>query len=178
MLRELGRKYGFESEVVDPVMWRGITLSSSEIRARVQAGDVSRACRMLGRAYALEGKVIHGHGIGSKKTVPTLNLGTAAEVLPAVGVYITQTRDLGGGAEWHSVTNVGYRPTFGSDDRLGIETFLLDSLAGPAPGAISVKFLKRIRDERKFESPEALKAQILRDVARAQGYFRRLAARS
>lgn len=173
MLRELGRKYGFQTDVVDPVTWRRIIISSSEIRARIQAGDVSRACRMLGRAYALEGKVVHGHGIGSKKTVPTLNLGTTAEVLPAVGVYITQTRDLSGGAEWRSVTNVGYRPTFGSDDRLGVETFLLDPLEGPSPGAIGVEFLKRIRDERKFESPEALKAQIFRDVARAQGYFRR-----
>jgi len=173
MLCELGRKYGFQTEVVDPVAWRRLIISSSEIRARVQAGDVSRACRMLGRAYALEGQVVHGHGIGSKMTVPTLNLGITAEVLPAVGVYVTQTRHLSGAAQWRSVTNVGYRPTFGSDDRLGIETFLLDPLEGPSPGAIGVEFLKRIRDERKFESPEALKAQILRDVTQAQAYFRR-----
>jgi riboflavin kinase/FMN adenylyltransferase len=178
LLRSLGGKYGFETDVIQPVTWRGITISSSEIRARIQAGDVSRACRMLGRVYALEGKVVHGHGIGSKKTVPTLNLGTTAEVLPAAGVYITQTRDLNGAAEWRSVTNVGYRPTFGSDNRLSVETFLLDPLEGPSPNAIAVEFLKRIRDERKFESPEALKAQILRDVARAERYFRRLSTRS
>jgi len=180
LLREMGRKYGFETDVIDPVSWRGVTISSSEIRTRVQAGDVSRACRMLGRAYMLEGKVVHGHGIGSKKTVPTLNLGTTAEVLPAAGVYITQTRDLGGQTQWRSVTNVGYRPTFGSDERLSVETFLLDPLEGPSPGAIGVEFLKRLRDERKFESPEALKVQILRDVDRAQRYFRKtwLVARS
>lgn len=176
MLRELGAKYGFETEVVEPVAWRGLLISSSEIRSRVRAGDLSRACRMLGRPYALEGKVVHGHGVGAKKTVPTLNLGTTAEVLPAVGVYITQTSDLSGKSQWHSVTNVGYRPTFGSDDRLGIETFLLDPLEGPTPITIRVEFLKRLREERKFESPEALKTQIFRDVARAQAYFRRLAA--
>lgn len=178
ILRELGREYGFETEVVDPVTWRGTMVSSSEIRARIEAGDVSHACRMLGRVYAIEGNVVHGHGIGSKKTVPTLNLATAAEVLPAVGVYVTRTCDLLAARSWHSVTNVGYRPTFGSDDRLSIETFLLDPLEGRSPHGIAVEFLKRIREERKFDSPEALKAQILRDVGRAQAYFRRASARS
>jgi riboflavin kinase/FMN adenylyltransferase len=139
----------------------------------VQVGEVSRACRMLGRAYALEGDVVHGHGVGSKKTVPTLNLNTAAEVLPAIGVYITQTCDLSGPRRWNSVTNVGYRPTFGSEDRISIETFLLDDLQGPSPRGIRVEFLKRLREERKFESAASLKEQILHDVGRAQTYFRR-----
>jgi riboflavin kinase/FMN adenylyltransferase len=173
MLRELGHTYGFQTEEVDAVTWRGTTISSSVIRAEVQAGEVSRACRMLDRPYALEGDVVHGHGVGSKKTVPTLNLDTAAEVLPAVGVYITRTSDLTGPSRWNSVTNVGYRPTFGLEHRLSIETFLLDALEGPSPRAIAVEFLKHIREERKFESIESLKEQILRDVGRAQAYFRR-----
>jgi riboflavin kinase/FMN adenylyltransferase len=174
MLRELGHTYGFEPDEVDAVTWRGTTISSSVIRASVKAGEVSRACRMLGRAYALDGEVVHGHGVGSKKTVPTLNLNTASEVLPAVGVYITQTCDLAGQRRWHSVTNVGYRPTFGSEDRLSIETFLLDALEGSSPRTIQVAFLKRLREERKFANAETLKEQILRDVGRAKGYFRRL----
>lgn len=174
MLRELGGKYGFETDVVDAVSWRGTTISSSEIRARVQAGDVSRACRMLGRIYTLEGHVVQGHGIGSKQTVPTLNLSTGAEVLPAAGVYVTATRDMEDERRWQSVTNVGYRPTFGGDGRLSVETFLLDPLQGRAPTVIAVDFRKRLREERKFENPEMLKAQILKDAARAQGYFRRL----
>ncbi len=129
---------------------------------------------MLGRPYELEGEVVHGHGIGSTKTVPTLNLATAAEVLPKPGVFITRTRDLEDGRRWHSITNVGYRPTFGDNDRLSIETFLLDPLIGETPSRISVELLTRVRDEKKFESPEALKAQIMRDVARAQSYFRRV----
>jgi riboflavin kinase/FMN adenylyltransferase len=120
--------------------------------------------------------VVHGHGIGSKKTVPTLNLATQAEVLPRPGVYITETRETSGSRQWRSVTNVGYRPTFGSNDQLSIETFLLDPLAGATPAGISIRFRKRLRDERKFDNPEALKAQILLDVRRTESYFRRLRA--
>ena len=173
MLRELGRAYGFETDEVDAVTWRGTGISSSAIRTCVQSGGVSRACRMLDRPYKIEGDIVHGHGVGAKKTVPTLNLSTTAEVLPAVGVYITRTCDLSGDRRWRSVTNVGYRPTFGSQDRLSIETFLLDPLEGPSPRGIGVEFLKRIREERKFENAGALKEQILRDVRRAQVYFRR-----
>jgi riboflavin kinase/FMN adenylyltransferase len=90
-------------------------------------------------------------------------------------VYVTCTADLDGGDHWQSVTNIGYRPTFGGDDRLSIETFLLEPFAVPAPRFIRVEFLWRLRDEQKFESPEALKTQILKDVARAKAYFRRLA---
>ncbi len=172
-LRRLGPKYGFETHVVDRVAWRGIPVSSSQIRTYIQNGDVSRACRLLGRPFALEGEVVQGQGIGSKKTVPTLNLDTTAEVLPAAGVYITQTHELGGDRQWRSVTNAGYRPTFGADNRLTIETFVLDAFDEPAPARIAVEFLKRLREERKFESPEALRAQILRDVGRAESYFSR-----
>ena len=120
--------------------------------------------------------MVSGRGVGSKQTVPTLNLATRAEVIPANGVYITRTRDLADGREWNSVTNVGYRPTFGASDELTIETFLLDPPAGEAPKRIRVEFLRRIREERKFESPEALRTQILKDVRTANAYFRRARA--
>jgi len=178
MLRELGAEYGFETAEIDAVVWRGKPVSSTLIRTSIQSGDVSRACRMLGRPYTLEGAVVHGHGVGSKKTVPTLNLDTPAEVLPAAGVYITRTRDLAGPRQWKSVTNVGYRPTFGDDNRLSIETFLLDPFDGLTPERIAVEFRKRLREERKFESPEALRQQIMRDVARTQAYFRRTSGAS
>jgi riboflavin kinase/FMN adenylyltransferase len=101
-----------------------------------------------------------------------LNLSTKSEVLPATGVYVTKTEALGG-PRWPSITNVGYRPTFGGNE-LSIETFLLAPLDGPPPERIRVEFLRRLRDEKKFESPDLLKAQILRDVRRAQTYFRRV----
>jgi riboflavin kinase/FMN adenylyltransferase len=173
LLRDLGAALGFVTEVIPPVTVRGHVVSSSEIRRLIEAGEVSRACRMLERPFSVEGDVVHGHGIGSRQTVPTLNLSTPAEVLPANGVYVTRTRDLDSGRSWESVTNIGYRPTFGGTD-LAIETFLLGKLEGETPRRIRVEFLRRLRDEKKFESPEQLKAQILRDVRRAQAYFRRV----
>jgi riboflavin kinase/FMN adenylyltransferase len=172
-LEEFGERYSFETDIVVPVLWRKRVISSSAIRRSVEAGDVATACRMLGRPYALPGKVVPGEGRGSKETVPTLNLDTAAEVLPNDGVYVTRTRESSTGREWPSITNVGTRPTFDGRNRT-IETYLLSTLAGAPPREISVEFLRRVRDERKFENAETLKAQILRDVNRAQTYFRRL----
>jgi riboflavin kinase/FMN adenylyltransferase len=180
VLVELGQRLGFEAEIVPSVACRGRIVSSSGIRELIQAGRVSAAARFLQHAYALEGHVVSGHGIGSKRTVPTLNLATAAEVIPARGVYVTRTRDLETGREWNSLTNIGYRPTFGASDHLSIETFLLDPLVGqvswPVPRRLRVEFLWRVRDERKFASPQALKAQILKDARTAQSYFRRAQA--
>ena len=171
-LQELGGEYGFSTEIIHAISWRGRIISSSEIRQSIEAGQVSLACRMLGRPYALEGRVVPGAGIGSKQTVPTLNLETKAEVLPKTGVYITRTRERNSSREWPSITNVGYRPTFNGHG-LTIETFLLSALDGETPEEISVEFLRWVREERKFPSPEALKAQILQDVARANAYSRR-----
>ena len=137
---------------------------------------MSLAARWLQHPYALEGEVVTGRGVGSKQTVPTLNLSTEAEVIPANGVYITRTHDLAAGREWNSVTNIGYRPTFGASDQLSIETFLLDPLSGESPSRIRVEFLRRIREERRFDSPEALRGQILQDVRTAQSWFRRVKA--
>ena len=82
----------------------------------------------------------------------------------------------GGTRQWNSITNIGYRPTFGVSDELSIETFLLGALEGPAPERIRLEFLRRVRDERQFATPEALRTQILKDVRSAQNYFRRVAA--
>jgi riboflavin kinase/FMN adenylyltransferase len=176
MLAELGRQLGFETEVVSAVKCRGRLVSSSGIRELIGAGSVGLAARLLQRPYALEGDVVSGQGIGSRQTVPTLNLATAAEVIPARGVYVTRTHCLDTARQWPSVTNIGYRPTFGASDRLTIETFLLDPLEGEAPRRIRVEFLWRIRDERKFPSPEALRTQIMKDVGTARSYFRRAKA--
>jgi riboflavin kinase/FMN adenylyltransferase len=174
VLRRLGERFGFTTEVVPAVTIRGVVVSSSELRRRVTAGDVARAARLLERPYSLEGAVVSGHGVGHKQTVPTLNLHPTAEVLPQTGVYITCTDDLDSRRRWQSVTNVGRRPTFGGDEGISVETFLLEPMGGDSPARIRVSFLWRLRAERKFENPDALKAQILRDVGRAQAYFRRL----
>jgi riboflavin kinase/FMN adenylyltransferase len=174
VLAELGRKYGFTTEILSAINLRGRVVSSSVIRSMIEAGQVSRAGRLLERPYALEGDVAPGFGIGSKLTVPTLNLAPSAELLPAPGVYVTRTRSADGGRLWPSVTNVGYRPTF-DGRRLTVETYLLEPLEGLSPARIRVEFLRRLRSERKFPTPEDLRAQILRDVERARAFFRRAA---
>jgi riboflavin kinase / FMN adenylyltransferase len=176
VLAELGRQLGFTTEILPAIAYRGLNVSSSGIRQLIRAGNVALAGRLLQHAYALEGDVIGGRGVGSKQTVPTLNLATRAEVIPGRGVYVTRTRDSRSGREWNSVTNIGYRPTFGTSDELTIETFLMAGLEGESPTHIRVDFLRRVREERKFATPEALKAQILRDVRFAQAYFRRAKA--
>jgi len=167
ILRALGERLGFEVESAGAILQRGERISSTAIRKLVEAGRVSRACRMLGEPFALEGPVVKGQGIGSKQTVPTLNLAPENELLPATGVYVTATRDPDSARTWRSITNVGYRPTFDGHD-LTCETFLLDPLNGNTPDRIEVSFLKFVRDERKFDTPALLREQILKDVAFAK----------
>jgi riboflavin kinase/FMN adenylyltransferase len=177
VLQELGLKYGFTTEEVKAVTVRGRLVSSTALRQLIEDGRVAQAARMLRRPYALEGTVVAGHGVGSKQTVPTLNLATQTEVLPSVGVYVTRTLELdgsGGGRVWPSVTNVGYRPTFGADHEISIETFLLAPLTAETPKNIRVEFLWRVRAERKFPDAQSLKQQILHDAGVAQAYFRRV----
>ena len=173
MLRTLGDRFGFCTEITPGVALRGRTVSSSAVRQLLAGGDVALAARFLERPYRLEGEIVQGHGIGSKQTVPTLNLRTEAEVLPATGVYVTRTSDLDSPRTWDSITNLGYRPTFDGQG-LTIETFLLSSFDGSTPQRIRLEFLRRIREEMRFESPQALRTQIMKDVGRANIYFRRL----
>ncbi|MCC7343064.1 MAG: riboflavin biosynthesis protein RibF [Bryobacterales bacterium] len=173
LLRDLGGALNFSVDVVPLAHWRGLPVSSSEIRRLLLAGNVARAARLLGRPHALKGSIVHGRGVGSKQTVPTLNLAPVEEVVPANGVYVTRTYDAEHGIAYPSITNVGIRPTFedGHPER-SIETFLLGPLLAE-PARIELQFLHWIRAERKFENPELLRAQILRDAARAQAYHRR-----
>jgi riboflavin kinase/FMN adenylyltransferase len=171
-LQELGDRFGMRVEIEPDVVRRGRLVSSSEIRKLLAAGEVARANRLLESPYALEGEVVAGHGVGAKQTVPTLNLAPPAQLVPAIGVYVTRTFDQDRNRWWPSISNIGYRPTFGGD-RLTIETYLLGPLDGEAPRAIRVEFLRWVREERKFDSPAELKAQILRDVGRAQSFHRR-----
>ncbi len=174
LLEKLGQRLGFEARAVPSVWLRGQMVSSTAIRNHILAGRVAAAARMLGRFYPLEGTVVSGHGVGKKMTVPTLNLHTHAQVLPANGVYVTITEDAVTGRRWPSASNIGYRPTF-DGDRLSIETHLLDPLEGETPAEIRVEFTRRLRAERHFESPAALKEQILYDASRANAWHRRWA---
>jgi riboflavin kinase / FMN adenylyltransferase len=174
-LRDLGGRFGFKTEIVSGVSYRGRAVSSTAVRALLDAGDVAAAARLLTRPYALRGEVVPGHGIGSKQTVPTLNLATTAEVIPAHGVYVTRVRDLDSARLWPSVTNIGVRPTFNQvEQALSIESFVLSGYSEPAPQHIAVEFLEFLREERKFPDPVELRRQILIDAGRAQRFHRRV----
>jgi riboflavin kinase / FMN adenylyltransferase len=171
LLTQLGAECGFEVITYPELRLRGETVSSTRIRQLIQAGDIRRARFLLGRPFSIQSTAGRGRGYGSKYTVPTINLSRYEELAPRDGVYITQTRVA---AEcFNSVTNVGNRPTFGSDS-FAIESHLLNfhPLEITADSEIEISFLSRVRDEIKFGSVEELRQQIQRDVARAERYFR------
>jgi riboflavin kinase/FMN adenylyltransferase len=173
LLAELGAKLGFDVVIVPPVVHRGEVVSSTIIRREVAEGDVAHAARLLGRPFALTGEVVSGTGTGGRFTFPTLNLAVDQELLPAKGVYITRTRLEGETRSHRSVTNIGMRPTF-NGTALSVETHLLDTKLKVSPKRIEVRFWKRLREEKKFSSPEELRTQIARDIARANNFFSRL----
>src|SRR5260370_5935199 len=127
---------------------------------------------MLGRPYAVEGRVIRGARRGQTIGFPTANLHPHNRVIPSGGVYVTATLIDG---HWRrSVTNVGTRPTLENDAETSVETFVMNWSGDLYGDVVRVRFLHRLRDERKFESIEQLTRQINSDVARAQSYFERL----
>jgi riboflavin kinase/FMN adenylyltransferase len=173
LLSALGAKHGFDVVIVLPVVYRGEVVSSTIIRREVAEGDVSHAARLLGRPFALTGEVVTGTGTGRRFTFPTLNLAAEQELLPARGVYITGTLLEGETHSYRSVTNIGKRPTF-NGSALSVETHLLDTQLAETPKRMEVRFWKRLREEKKFSGPEELRAQIARDIARANQFFSRL----
>jgi riboflavin kinase/FMN adenylyltransferase len=170
-LREFGAGFGFAVHVHSPVHVRGLEVSSSAIRALVAAGDMRSARWMLGRPFAVRGTQARGRGIGSRLLVPTVNMAPYEELLPAFGVFVTRLTV--GGRSFQAVTNVGNRPTFG-EPSFAVESHILDfepvEMNEETP--IDLEFLLRLRGEIAWPSPEALKAQIFKDVAKAKRYFR------
>ena len=169
-LREF--KSSFEVIEVPPVRVRGTIVSSSRIRELVSAGEVSAACRLLGRWIEIDGKIVSGAGRGRTMQVPTLNLEPENELIPSVGVYVTRI-SLDDGPFMNAVTNIGVRPTFG-ETKLTIETFVLKDRVPEQTATARLHILYRLRDEKKFASPDELRAQIAFDVQRAQKFFRLL----
>jgi riboflavin kinase/FMN adenylyltransferase len=172
-LAAMGEEFGFAVHVRDAVRVHGLEVSSSAVRALVSAGDVRRARWMLGRPFALLSTPASGRGIGTRLLVPTVNLAPYDGLLPCFGVYATRLKV--NGRAFQAVTNVGNRPTFG-EASFAVESHILDfepiDLGESTP--IELEFLLRLRGEREWPSPEALKTQIFKDVARAKRYFARV----
>jgi riboflavin kinase/FMN adenylyltransferase len=173
VLADLGSELGFEAHFLAPVVLRGQVVSSSAIRKQLASSRVSCAARFLNRWFSIRGAVVSGHGVGAKQTVPTLNLRPVPGLVCPRGVFVTETSEVDSDRVWPSITNVGMRPTFGGDE-MTIETYLLTPLEGDSPQAVEVRFQHFLRQERKFASPEELKAQIMRDVQRSQIFRARL----
>ena len=170
-LATMGEEMGFSVQLHEPVRVHGMEVSSSAIRSLVSAGDVRRARWMLGRPFTVLSTPASGRGIGTRLLVPTVNLAPYNGLVPAFGVYVTRLKV--NGRAFQAVTNVGNRPTFG-EASFAIESHILDfepiDLDETTP--LELEFLMRLRGEHTWPSPEALKAQIMKDVARARDYFR------
>jgi riboflavin kinase/FMN adenylyltransferase len=170
-LKEFGEEYGFGLQVHPAVQVHGLEVSSSAVRGLIAAGDMRRARWMLGRPFAVHSTQAHGRGVGSKLLVPTVNLAQYDGLLPAFGVYVTCLTI--GERCFQAVTNVGNRPTF-EGAGFSVETHILDfepvELSDETP--LKLEFLLRLRGEMTWPSPDALKAQIFKDVAKAKRYFR------
>jgi len=171
LLQRLGSELGFVAGEVPEVKLRGARVSSSKIRQLLAGGQVNLARRMLGRPYGVEGRVERGSERGHQLGFPTANLHAHNRVIPRNGVYVTGTLIEG---QWRrSVTNVGLRPTFGDASEPSVETFVMNWDGDLYGDVVRVRFLFRLRDERKFSGIEQLKTQIGRDVERANSYFER-----
>ena len=175
LLKRLGAQLGFVAGEVPEVKFRGQRVSSSKIRELLARGQVNLARRMLGRPYGVEGRVERGAERGHKLGFPTANLHPHNRVIPRNGVYVTGTLIDG---QWRrSVTNIGLRPTFGDASEPSVETFVLNWDGDLYGDVVRVRFLYRLRDERKFSSVDELKRQIETDVARAETYFEHAATK-
>lgn len=169
-LGELGARRGFRVESEDVRDAAGERVSSSRIRALLREGRVDEAAALLGRLYTLGGEVVRGDQRGRLLGFPTANLRPdAGKALPANGVYAARARLPGEGAAQHAaVCNIGVRPTFGGEPRLLVEAHLLDAEIDLYGLPLALEFVARLREERRFEGIEALKAQIGADAARAR----------
>jgi len=173
-LAVLGGELGFTVRASQPLFARGAPISSSRIRGLIAMGDLPAARALLGHSFFIRSTPASGRGYGTRYTVPTVNLAPYADLLPANGVYISTLR-IGTGSKPHifrGVTNIGNRPTFGADS-FAVESHLLDfqPVALDEATPLELTFLHRLRDERRFDSPDALRTQIGLDVAKAQRYF-------
>ncbi len=165
LLQEMADELGFHVDVVSPVMVDGEPVSSSLVRQTLEAGDVRRAARLLGACYSVSGVTVHGDGRGQQIGFPTANLEISPRrLLPADGVYAVNGRF--NGVLLRGAANVGVRPTVGGGPR-GLEVHLVGFRGELYGNHLEVRFLERLRDEKRFSSLDELAAQIREDVARA-----------
>lgn len=174
LLKEVAEEKGFWVGKAHQVHFRGNRVSSTAVRQALLSGQVGLARRLLNRPFELEGTVVRGTGMGSQFTIPTANLKTPNELIPRRGIYVTLIRV--DGRERQSVTNIGVRPTITGLEasELSIETHILDFDKDIYGKKVDLKFLFRLRDERKFSGIDELVEHIKKDRANCRRYLRHL----
>lgn len=166
LLRELGRELGFVADEIAPVLLEGERVSSTRIRAALQAGDFATAARLLGRPYAIGGRVVRGKQLGRALGFPTANLRFAGKTPALSGIYATWVHGIGA-APWPSVSSLGTRPTVAGVEPL-LEAHLFDFDGDLYGRCIQVEFVAKLRDELKFPDLPSLTAQMERDADQAR----------
>ncbi len=169
-LRQLGQEMGFSITVVPPLIRNGEVVSSTAIRKALAEGDMKRVQNLVGRPFRLHGRVTTGARRGTGLGFPTANLDTSPQqALPAEGVYVSQAHI--DGQAYPAMTNIGQRPTFGGGERL-VEVYLLDYHGDLYGQELAVDIIERLRDEKKFDTPEELKKQIAEDVKQGKAILK------
>lgn len=170
-LKELCAQAHVACEVVEKVTLDGRTVSSTYIRSLVEAGDMETAARYLAHPHLLRGSVRHGKGLGRKLGFPTVNIVPAEGILlPAYGVYATKVT-LEDGKTYPAATNVGVRPTVEDEKQVTVEAFLLDFQGDVYGQTVSLEFYRRLRGERRFDSLEALRQEVMKSAQQTREYF-------
>jgi riboflavin kinase/FMN adenylyltransferase len=165
-LREMGEAMGFSVTGVEPIEMDGRPVSSTAVRKALALGNVEEAARLLGRQFTLQGRVVMGEARGRLLGFPTANLDIEPFMaLPADGIYATWAHF--GDEKRASATNIGVRPTFGPGERT-VEAHILDFNGDLYGQEVRLEFVARLREERRFETSEALVEQMHQDVAHAK----------
>lgn len=170
LLKELGRTYGFRTEIVEKEKYKGRDISSTFVREELEKGHIEEVNQLLGYTYFTKGEIVHGRQLGRTIGIPTANLiPPVIKKLPLNGVYITES--LIQGKTYQGITNVGYKPTV-KENFLGVETYLFSCNADLYGQEAEVRFYRYLRPEIKFSSLEELKCQMLKDIEEGKSYFR------
>lgn len=171
LLQAAGQRHGFSVEAMESIIVEGERVSSSGVRDALAAGDMERAARLLGRPYVIDGRVVHGDKIGRQIGFSTANIRIKHNPLPMTGVFAVEVGGLGD-KSMPGVANLGIRPTLGGTRPL-LEVHLFDFDRDIYGAHLSVRFVHKLRDEQKFSSFDALKAQIALDAQVARAHFKR-----
>ena len=172
MLQQHAKRYGYEVEVVDKMQEDGRDISSTFVREQIIAGNIEKANELLGYDYFVEGTVLHGRNMGKAVLgIPTINLLPEEEkLLPPFGVYVSVTE--WNGKTYPGITNIGCKPTVEGNNPVGVETHIFDFAENLYGKEVKVSFISRVREEKKFDSLDALKKQMTHDIEYGKQYFR------